>query len=367
MFKFNKLKRVHLEITNRCQASCPMCPRNIHSGIDNPLINNSDWTLDQFKEIFTDEVLKQLDGIQFCGSFGDPIINNDLIEMCKHVAPYTSITINTNGSARSKAWWKNLAKALPKDHHVQFALDGFEGTHELYRVGTSFTKVIENAKSFINAGGNASWLFIRFKHNEHQVDDARTLASELGFFKFELKDTRRFVVDKFPVLDKNGNVDYYLESPTSNNIPIVDLNLVKNYKQWKGATNISCYALDDKEVYIDSKMRMFPCCIIAAFIDTNYDNTIYTNNNLHGFELQNQIGSRVKQDVYDLINELGGDNKINVLNRGIKNIIENTQWQTIWHEKWASNKSMCCTTMCSASSPFVKLQSQFQNREKEDL
>ena len=46
------------------------------------------------------------------------------------------------------------------------------------------------------------WLFIRFKHNEHQVEDARKLASEMGFFKFELKDTRRFVVDKFPVLNK---------------------------------------------------------------------------------------------------------------------------------------------------------------------
>ena len=37
------------------------------------------------------------------------------------------------------------------------------------------------------------------------------------------------------------------------------------------------------------------------------------------------------------------------------------RWQTIWHDKWASNKSMCCTAMCSASSPFIKLSEQFQD------
>jgi hypothetical protein len=361
MFKFDKLKRVHLEITNRCQASCPMCPRNIHSGIENPLIDNSDWTLSQFKKIFTVEVLEQLDSVQFCGSFGDPVINNDLVEMCKHAAPYTSIEINTNGGARSKQWWRDLAAVLPKHHQVEFALDGFAGVHELYRIGTSFDKVVENAKEFIDAGGNASWLFIRFKHNEHQVEDARKLASEMGFFKFELKDTRRFVVDKFPVLNKTGKVSHYLEPPSNNNIPIVNLTSINNYKEWKTATNISCFALDNKEIYIDSKMRMFPCCIIAAFTDTLYDTKLYKENKLPGFEIQNQVGAKVKQDVYNLINELGGDDKINALNYGIKNIIENTQWQTIWHDKWASNKSMCCTAMCSASSPFIKLSEQFQD------
>ena len=36
MFKFNELKTVHLEISTRCQASCPMCPRNYHGGLENP-------------------------------------------------------------------------------------------------------------------------------------------------------------------------------------------------------------------------------------------------------------------------------------------------------------------------------------------
>ena len=82
MFRFSELKNIHLEITNRCQASCPMCSRNIHGGLENPLIKNQDWTTNDFKNILSKEVLHQLQGFYFCGNFGDPIINNDLIEMC---------------------------------------------------------------------------------------------------------------------------------------------------------------------------------------------------------------------------------------------------------------------------------------------
>jgi MoaA/NifB/PqqE/SkfB family radical SAM enzyme len=46
MFKFNELKTVHLEISTRCQASCPMCPRKYHGGVENPNLKLADWTYD---------------------------------------------------------------------------------------------------------------------------------------------------------------------------------------------------------------------------------------------------------------------------------------------------------------------------------
>lgn len=169
MFNFKDLKDIHLEITNRCQASCPMCSRNVHGGLENPLIKNNDWTINDFKHIMSSEVLRQITGFYFCGNFGDPIINNDLIEMCQYSTgtnPDLYIRIHTNGGARNKQWWKDLAKALPPSHNVIFAIDGLADTHSLYRVGTDFNKVLENAKAFINAGGTAEWAFIKFKHNE---------------------------------------------------------------------------------------------------------------------------------------------------------------------------------------------------------
>ena len=116
MFNFKDLKDIHLEITNRCQASCPMCSRNIHGGLENPLIKNNDWTINDFKHILPSKVLRQITGFYFCGNFGDPIINNDLIEMCQYSTdtnPDLWIRIHTKGGARNKQWWKDLAKALP--------------------------------------------------------------------------------------------------------------------------------------------------------------------------------------------------------------------------------------------------------------
>ena len=151
MFKFNQLENIHLEITNRCQASCPMCSRNIHGGLENPLIKNQDWTITDFKQILTTEVLQQLKGFYLCGNFGDPIINNDLIDMCSYsrdINPNLNIRLHTNGGARNTDWWKKLAKAMPKYHNVIFAIDGLADTHSLYRVGTSFNKVLENASIY---------------------------------------------------------------------------------------------------------------------------------------------------------------------------------------------------------------------------
>ena len=48
-----------------------------------------------------------------------------------------------------------------------------------------------NVKSFIQAGGEAHWEFLVFKHNEHQVEEARNLAREMGFKEFYLKKRRR--------------------------------------------------------------------------------------------------------------------------------------------------------------------------------
>jgi len=41
MYSYKDIKEVHLEITQRCQAACPMCDRNCNGGPDNPHITNA--------------------------------------------------------------------------------------------------------------------------------------------------------------------------------------------------------------------------------------------------------------------------------------------------------------------------------------
>jgi MoaA/NifB/PqqE/SkfB family radical SAM enzyme len=337
MFRFDNLESIHLEITNRCQASCPMCSRNVHGGLVNPLINNRDWTLEDFKHILSKEVLTQVTGFYFCGNFGDPIINNDLIDMCsysKESNPNLYIRIHTNGSARSTDWWKKLAAELPKEHNVIFALDGLEDTHSIYRIGTNYNNIIDNAKAFISNGGKAEWAFIKFKHNEHQLKDAEKLANELGFSRFTYKDSSRFVAtDKFEVLDKDGNTDYYLEPPTGSKINYITQDVINNYKDIVKQSEIECYVQQTKEIYIDAYKRIMPCCFLAS-IPYNYskenDTTI-------------PVRQEIKKQYQNLLEDLGNTN---ALETTIREVIDSDVWQNVWKKYWNTEKLITCARTC---------------------
>lgn len=340
MFKFDTLKSIHLEITNRCQASCPMCSRNVHGGLENPLIKNQDWTVEDFKHILNEEVLHQVDGFYFCGNFGDPIINNELIEMCrysKQTNPNLYIRIHTNGGARSPEWWEELRFALPPAHNVIFAIDGLEDTHSLYRIGTKYEAVIRNAKAFINAGGTAEWAFIKFKHNEHQLEEAERRAKELGFARFTYKDSARFVAtEKFEVLNRYGEVSYYLEPPTGSKINLITQEVIDNYQDVVDASEIDCYVVQTKEVYIDAYKKVMPCCFLSS-IPYNY-----TKND----DIVKDIRQKMHSQYQDLITDLGNTN---ALEKSIKDIVDSQPWQTVWNKYWNEKKLITCARTCGVN------------------
>jgi hypothetical protein len=353
MFKFNQLETIQIEITNRCQASCPMCPRNIHGGIDNPLLKLNDWTYDNFVKIFTVEVLSQLRLLNFCGDFGDPILNNDLIKMCSYVSsvsPTIELQIHTNGSARSENWWRSLAESLPNNHIVVFALDGLEDTHSTYRIGTDFDKIIKNSSAFIDSGGKAEWCFIRFKHNQHQVKQAEQLSCELGFKKFTVKNSKRFS-RPFPVVDKGGKFIYNIEQPEDTIVEFIGRKQVAGHQKWAGAEIIDCQSLRNKQLYIDAQYTLSPCCMIGAFLYTNYDSNLLKQYSLYEDDSVLEEGAIIQQQVL-------GFNKLNVLELGLKNIVETDAWQTMWQKKWTEKSSSTCIIMCGPNSPFIKIDKQ---------
>lgn len=343
MFDFNELKHIHLEITNNCQASCPMCSRNHHGGIDNPLIKINNWTLEHFKNTINLEVLAQIDALYFCGNFGDPLLNNNLIEMVEYAVAYKpsiEIRIHTNGSLRSTEWWQKIAQVLPKEHVVIFAVDGLEDTHSLYRIGTDYQQIIRNAKAFISAGGVAEWAFIRFKHNAHQVEIAKKTATQLGFKRFVVKDSSRFVIDKkFPVLGKDGRITHYLEPSSESKIVFVDRKIINQYKQMVEESTINCYAQNSKEIYIDAYGRLFPCCWLAS---TPYN---YTEPGSDILVVRNEM-----YDQYDsMIADFGGIDNIDTKHHSIKSIINSNVYQTVWEGYWTNPKMVTCARACGTN------------------
>jgi sulfatase maturation enzyme AslB (radical SAM superfamily) len=128
---------------------------------------------------------------------------------------------------RNTNWWVKLAKTLGQHHMCTFGIDGFESSHVLYRRGTNWKKIIENASAFIQAGGRAEVDCLVFKHNQEEIKDFKNSMLSLGFVKVNIKHTRRFYdMGQFPVEDVNGNIEYHLE-PAVDEFPIQFLPLEK--------------------------------------------------------------------------------------------------------------------------------------------
>jgi MoaA/NifB/PqqE/SkfB family radical SAM enzyme len=333
-----------------------MCNRNINGGISNPLIKIQNWTINRFKKIINAEVLNQIDNWYCCGNFGDPILNNDLIEICKYsvdINPNISIALHTNGSARSKTWWEDLAHVLPRNHRVVFALDGLADTHSIYRIGTNFNKIIENATAFIKAGGQAEWVFIRFKHNEHQVEQARLLATELGFTKFQLKNSSRFILEpKVNVVDSTGKITHYIEPASDTPIKFIDKKIIESYKSIINESVIDCVVKREKSIYIDAYGDLFPCCWLGSVPYTYIsDDTAYN------------VRSEMLSQHYLMVEKLGNTNAEEI---SIKDIIQSEAYQTVWDNYWSKEKLITCARTCGNGN-FSKPTEQFVKDNNEIL
>jgi MoaA/NifB/PqqE/SkfB family radical SAM enzyme len=253
MYKLEDIRDIHLELTSKCQARCPMCPRRVSGGILNPLITLNEITLGQFKEWFPIEVIQQLDSLFMCGNLGDPIIAQDCLEIFQYLRDTNAnirLSMHTNGSARNKTWWQKLAYAKVR---VTFGIDGLEDTHMLYRIGTDFDKIIDNACDFIQAGGEAEWHMLVFEHNEHQIEACREHSNKIGFTKFTIKHTSRFKDGKFNVLDDQGktvNILYPTERSKTLTRSVLSVT----------TSEIQCKAQKYKQIYVAADGTISPCC-----------------------------------------------------------------------------------------------------------
>jgi MoaA/NifB/PqqE/SkfB family radical SAM enzyme len=309
MYKYEEIRAVHLELTERCQAACPHCHRFIKEDILNPNLTMAELSLKDIKSIFSVDFIKQLDSIRLCGLYGEPIIAKDCLEIVQYFKesnPNIFIEISTNAGARSSDWWTRLAKILTKTDIVNFCIDGLEDTNHIYRKKIKWDIVMNSAKAFISAGGNAVWDFLIFEHNEHQVGDAQELSKQLGFKDIRFKASIRFV--------SYNNSNETLKPPKNKKYLHETIFIASNMKEFDdlidNATIIDCKALKAKEIYISAEGLLLPCCFIVGTLKQSYDNTD-----------KQQIQDIIVNKEFINVKEHG----INIiLNNGISNDIKNT-------------------------------------------
>ena len=273
MIAYQDIKEVHLEVSTLCNAVCPQCPRNFNGYPHNDGYPELNMTLDMAQRIFPQEFLARLHMILINGNLGDMVMNPeilDIIRYFKQQAPKLNISISTNGGARNREFWKDLAETKSV---VMFCIDGLEDTHHLYRQNTSWSTVIKNARTFIDNGGVAVWKMIRFKHNEHQIETCRGLSKEMGFEWFQTVDHGR---NTGPVFDKNGKLTHILgdyQGPTEFQLVFHEYRsgppLIENYRpDTANITGHSCETITKKSIYVAANGDVFPCCFTGMYPKT---------------------------------------------------------------------------------------------------
>lgn len=345
--------QIHLEPSDKCNAACPMCPRYTKDGFEVNTLANTEWTLEEFKKSFPEDFIKNwLHKILSCGNFGDPCACRDLSKIyqyAREVNPGIALAINTNGSLRTTDWWYDLGTVMRHEqnpgNYCTFSIDGLEDTNHIYRRNTKFNKIIENAKAYIEAGGIAHWDFIVFEHNEHQIEEARTLAKQMGFQNFNIKRTGRWASyhegqGHFPVYTK-GEYQYDLKQPKDEVFKhnYEDATLFKNQDRqsfnledfrnlsgkpisdqryvngkWKTINlrklTIDCRATPGdrvnqnyNEIYVAANGFLSPCCFLGSepFKDENRNDANY----IQMVKLDGGVDAfNIKQNnIYDVINK----------------------------------------------------------------
>lgn len=350
LYYYDEIGNVHLELTHRCNAACPMCARNLSGGATNPNLPLVELSLSDIKRIFTPAFLRQLKQIYACGNYGDPIVARDCLPIFQYFResnPDLYLCLHTNGSARRTVWWQELAEILKDSpHYVRFGLDGLEDTNHIYRRGTNWKVIMRNVRAFIDSGGRAEWDYLVFRHNEHQVEEARELANEMGFAKFYVRKTGRFLKpdqlqtsDRFAVRNRAGEFEYWLEQPRNKeylNPAYDDLTyLAEKYGDYDSYLDQACIqckaAMGKRKLYISAQGLALPCCWLG--------------------EVFSEKHNAARRQFIDLVNANGGKQMLDTRHHDLATIVNGPLFQKHVPDSWqldsiASGKLTICARTC---------------------
>ncbi len=172
---------ISFEPTTSCNLRCPECPSGLRS------FTRPTGMLDPkfFKKVI-DEIHNELIYLVFYFQ-GEPYLNTSFLELVKYATSkkiYTATSTNAHYLNDDNAR-KTVESGLDR---LIISIDGTtQETYESYRIGGQLNKVIEGAKNIVkwkkelkSSKPHIIFQFLVVKPNEHQLDDVKKLAKEIG-------------------------------------------------------------------------------------------------------------------------------------------------------------------------------------------
>ena len=330
MFTDTRPYKIHWELTDICNLKCPMCPRTDHCNHCRPVrhLKHVQFSFADVRQNLPLEFLEGVTRIDFCGNYGDPCMARDFHEICAYLSGRHQITImiSTNGAMHQEDWWKKLAITLAgTGSWVAFHIDGLEDTNHFYRIGARWDQLMKNCSAFISAGGQAEWHFLVFDHNLHQIDEARSLASTMGFESFVPTYTSRFPTGKvFPFQHTDGRWLELKGAQTDGTNLSGDAPSPSDVNSGqRQSRRIHCKSANKNRFYIDAQGFVSPCCWVA---------------------------NRDPERQGDMLNVIHGENRnidsFNLFQRPIKEIIDDPLFSECFPHYWNHGQLSTCLRKC---------------------
>lgn len=218
---------ITIEPTTACNLSCPECP----SGLKQFTRPEGNLKQEFYKKLI-DQTYKKTYYLNFYFQ-GEPFINPDFLEMVKYANDkkmYTATSTNAHflDDANAK---KTIESGLSR---LTISIDGTtQETYESYRKNGSLDKVIAGTKNVIKwkkeLKSKTPYIIFQFlvvKPNEHQIEDAKKLANELGVDEIRFKTAQLYnfkhgnelipSIDKYARYKKQADGTYRLKNKLLN-------------------------------------------------------------------------------------------------------------------------------------------------------
>jgi radical SAM protein with 4Fe4S-binding SPASM domain len=243
-----------IEPTTACNLGCPECP----SGLRSFTRDTGNLKPDHLNQ-WMDELSRHVGYVNFYFQ-GEPFIHPKIFELISLVSKkniYTATSTNAHFLNEKNAI-KTVESGLDR---IIISIDGTtQDVYEQYRVNGDLEKVISGTRNLIEArnklGSKKPFVIFQFlvvKPNEHQIDDVKKLASELGVDELRFKTAQVYdprdhhplipTIEKYSRYTRNADGSYRIKNELQDECKRMWMGAVVT---WDGKVVPCCFDKDAK-------------------------------------------------------------------------------------------------------------------------
>ncbi|MGZ5133560.1 MAG: radical SAM/SPASM domain-containing protein [Flavitalea sp.] len=219
---------ISFEPTTSCNLRCPECPSGLRA-----FTRATGMLKEDFFSLTIDQLSKDLLYLVFYFQ-GEPYLNPAFLDMVRYASGkgiYTATSTNGHylNDANSK---KTVESGLDR---LIISIDGTtQDVYQQYRIGGKLDKVLEGARNIVKwkkaLKSKTPFIFFQFlvvKPNEHQVEEIKQLAKEIGVDEVRFKTAQVYnfqndpnqlipTIQKFSRYKKNAAGEYEVKNSLDN-------------------------------------------------------------------------------------------------------------------------------------------------------